>query len=159
MQKHPILLSALALLLWTKASQASGNSETGAAKVQLPISAKSPKTKVITNADGSKEAETKAVLPQPAATSGKKPVDGKSKPAIRQETLGEAFITQNTLQVYLDRPVSVSLYNARGQLLYHFDSFRPLETLPLKGVNAGFLYITLRAGLLETTQKLVYTGK
>lgn len=86
----------------------------------------------------------------------------KEKPATAAETqvvLGDGFIVQNSLRVYLGRPAAISLYNARGQLLYHAESSRPMETVPLNGVNAGFLYLTLRAGQLELTKKLVYSGK
>lgn len=73
--------------------------------------------------------------------------------------LGDAFIFQNTLQVLLNRPMSISLYNAQGQLVYHQESQRKAETIPLQGTQAGFLYLTLRSGNLELTKKLLYTGR
>jgi hypothetical protein len=84
----------------------------------------------------------------------------KQKPAAKKpESLGEASIIQNNLFVRLVRPASISLFNARGELLFHMDSMRSFETLPLAGINAGFLYLILRAGSVEMTTKLVYTGK
>jgi hypothetical protein len=74
-------------------------------------------------------------------------------------SLGDAFIAQNTLRIYLDRPVSISVFNARGQLVFHQESQRQMEVVPLQGMPTGFLYLTLRAGQNELTKKLLYTGK
>jgi hypothetical protein len=82
-----------------------------------------------------------------------------SDPAETRDVLGDAFIFQNTLRIYLSRPATVTVYNARGQLLHHIESSSPLEVLPLSSVNTGFLYLTIRAGQLELTKKLVYSGK
>jgi hypothetical protein len=82
-----------------------------------------------------------------------------AKPKVEQPVLGEAFVAQNVLFVRLNHPASITLFNARGELLLHTDSARNSEAFPLAGVNAGFLYVTLRSGNVELTQKLVYTGK
>jgi hypothetical protein len=95
--------------------------------------------------------------PYPSSINAKS-VKPKARPAAKVE-LGEGSVVQNELFVRLNRPVSISLFNTRGELLFHMDSFRVSESFPLAGVNAGFLYLTLRAGSVETTQKLVYTGK
>lgn len=99
-----------------------------------------------------KSAESKALAAKP-----------ESKSAVKAKTakvaLGDGFIAQNAVRVYLGRPMTISLHNARGQLLYHLESSRPMEALPLSGVNAGFLYLTLRAGSQELTKKLVYSGR
>lgn len=76
-----------------------------------------------------------------------------------KQTLGDGFIAQNTLRVYLDRPVLISVFNVRGQLVFRQDSERKLEIIPLNGMPTGFLYLTLRSGTSELTKKLVYTGK
>lgn len=85
--------------------------------------------------------------------------DAGASPAEAKSLLGEAFIVQNHLQVYLDRPASISVYNARGQQIFHVESRASMESVPLMGVNTGFLYLTVRAGQTELTKKLVYTGK
>jgi hypothetical protein len=88
-----------------------------------------------------------------------------AKPGNAQATvdaksaLSDAFISQGTLRVFLDHPASVTVYNARGQQVYHRDSMGPVETVPLLGFTTGFVYLTVRAGKTEATRKLVYTGK
>ena len=83
----------------------------------------------------------------------------KAKVKAPKEKLGEAHITLDAMEIRLKRPATISLHNAKGELLFQLDSFRETETLPLRGVDSGFLYLTLRAGKVEFTQKLVYTGK
>ncbi|GEM_PF-3483100 len=83
---------------------------------------------------------------------------GSTKEAAKP-ALGDAIVSQNTLRIFLDRPASISVFNARGQLVYRQDSQRQMETLPLQGMPTGFLYLTLRAGQSELTKKLLYTGK
>jgi hypothetical protein len=106
----------------------------------------------------------------PLAASGKTTKDKASptvagveaKPIVKDSSkqgLGDAFIAQNTLRVYLERPVSISVFNVRGQLVFRQDSERALEIIPLSGMPTGFLYLTLRSGNNELTKKLVYTGK
>lgn len=80
------------------------------------------------------------------------------KPAP-QSALSDAFIIQGLLRIYLDRPALVTVYNARGQQIFQMDSERALESVPLHGITTGFVYLTVRAGAMETTKKLVYTGK
>lgn len=83
----------------------------------------------------------------------------KPKAAAATESLGEAFIAQSSLRIYLNRPAVISLHDARGQTLFHLETSRPTEVLPLAGLPTGFLYLTLRSGQIELTKKLVYTGK
>jgi len=73
--------------------------------------------------------------------------------------LADAFIAQGSLHVFLDRPASVTVYNARGQQIFHRDSHGPVETVPLLGATTGFVYLTVRAEKAEATRKLIYTGK
>jgi hypothetical protein len=107
-----------------------------------------------------------------AGTDASAPVQGapvqkapEAKPGNTQVTsdskspLSDAFIAQGTLRVFLDHPASVTVYNARGQQVYHRDSMGPVETVPLAGITTGFVYLTVRAGKTEATRKLVYTGK
>lgn len=84
---------------------------------------------------------------------------GTPSPAAAKPILGEAFIAQDVLRIFLNRPASISLYNARGQQVFHLDSRSPVEFVPLFGMNTGFLYLTVRSGQSELTKKLVYTGK
>lgn len=87
---------------------------------------------------------------------------GKPQSAVAPDVkplLGEAFIVQNHLQVYLNRPAAIYVYNARGQQVFHTDSHSALESVPLLGMSTGFLYLTVRSGQTELTKKLVYTGK
>jgi hypothetical protein len=96
--------------------------------------------------------------PRPQA----KPKSSEPKAAPAAEAkplLGDGFIVQNAVRVYLGRPATVILHNARGQQLFHIETSRPMETIPLQGADAGFLYLTLRAGAVELTKKLVYSGK
>ncbi|HLP42699.1 MAG TPA: hypothetical protein VK465_14410 [Fibrobacteria bacterium] len=76
-----------------------------------------------------------------------------------RESLGDAVITQNFLRVFLNRPAAVTVHNVQGRQIFQLESSRPMESLPLAGVPTGFLYLTLRAGSLELTKKLVYSGK
>ncbi|HKP97083.1 MAG TPA: hypothetical protein VJ385_15140 [Fibrobacteria bacterium] len=73
--------------------------------------------------------------------------------------LAEAFIAQTVLRVYLDRPAAIFVYNSRGQQVFHLDSRRPMEAVPLQGLSTGFVYLTVRTAQGEVTKKLVYTGK
>lgn len=73
--------------------------------------------------------------------------------------LAEAFIAQAVLRVYLNRPASVYVYNSRGQQVFHVDSRHELESVPLLGINTGFIYLTVRTAQGEMTKKLVFTGK
>ena len=103
--------------------------------------------------------EGKPVVAAPVAPAA--PV-GKAVPASPEKTkpaLDEGVILQNILRIRLDRPVSISVLNVRGQLVFHLDSQRRMESVPLTGMPTGFLYLTLRSGPDEITQKLLYTGK
>lgn len=147
MVKHA-LLPALSLASLFLIAQPSTSAEAGA-KVQ--------KSKPSTVAAAPKP-KAPAAAPQapakPAAKSDRTAAKTAAKPS-----LGDGLIAQNTLRIYLTRPATVTVHNARGQLLFHVDSQRPTETLPLSGVHAGFLYLTFRSGPLETTRKLIYSGK
>jgi hypothetical protein len=79
--------------------------------------------------------------------------------ALPKPVLADAFIAQTVLRVYLNRPASVSVYNSRGQQVFHAESQRTLESVPLTGITTGFFYLTVRSGHTETTRKLLYTGK
>ena len=79
--------------------------------------------------------------------------------AAPKPILAEAFIAQSILRVYLNRPASIFVYNSRGQQVYHLDSQRPMEAVPLQGLSTGFVYLTVRTPQGEMTKKLVYTGK
>lgn len=63
------------------------------------------------------------------------------------------------MRIFLDRPATVTVYNARGQQVFHRESQSLTETVPLQGITTGFVYLTVRAGKAEATRKLVYTGK
>ena len=73
--------------------------------------------------------------------------------------LSDAFIAQSVLRVYLNHPASVSVYNSRGQQVFHLDTQKDAETIRLQGITTGFVYLVVRAGPVEMTKKLVYTGK
>lgn len=137
MRKHGITSAiSLSVLLLSAAAVTATDSSNKAAKPKASIAA------------DMKSAESKAPAAKP-----------ESKPAEAKPALGDGFIAQNAVRVYLGRPLTISLHNARGQLLYQLESSRPMEVLPLSGVNTGFLYLTLRAGKLELTKKLVYSGR
>ena len=107
----------------------------------------------------------------PSITLAKSAAKAKPSPANASQTqapvvkevpkvsLGDGFISQNTLRIYLDAPAAISVFNTRGQLVYHLDSQQKMVLVPLQGIPTGFLYLTLRSGQNELTKKLVYTGK
>jgi hypothetical protein len=82
-----------------------------------------------------------------------------SAPEAPKPILADAFIAQSVLRVYLNRPASISVYNSRGQQVFHLDSGLPVEAVPLQGVSTGFVYLTVRTAQGEMTKKLVFTGK
>lgn len=92
--------------------------------------------------------------PLPNANPGATPVAQEAK-----SPLSDAFIAQGLLRIFLDRPATVTVYNARGQQVFHRESQSLTETVPLQGITTGFVYLTVRAGKAEATRKLVYTGK
>lgn len=102
-----------------------------------------------------------AFAPPPAAEPAPSNPQGTPQPErpAPKSALSDAFIAQGLLRIYLDRPASVTVYNSRGQQVFHLDTERALESVPLHGITTGFVYLTVRAGSVETTKKLVYTGK
>jgi hypothetical protein len=80
-------------------------------------------------------------------------------PVTPKPILADAFIAQTVLRVYLNRPAAISVFNARGQQIFHLDSQRPMEAVPLLGISTGFIYLTVRTAQGEMTKKLVFTGK
>ena len=82
-----------------------------------------------------------------------------TQPAPAKPLLAEAFIAQSLLRIYLNHPAAITVYNSRGQQIIRMDSQRPLETVPLQGLTTGFVYVVVRAGPVEMSKKLVYTGK
>jgi hypothetical protein len=95
---------------------------------------------------------------KPAASSESKPSNSQVTPEAKSP-LSDAFIAQGSLHVFLERPASVTVYNARGQQIFHRDTHAAFETVPLQGATTGFVYLTVRAEKAEATRKLVYTGK
>lgn len=113
-------------------------------------------------------------VPAPAAVASKAPLAAPAKaskpktspapgaeaiPAAPKPILADAFIAQNVLRVFLNRPAAISVFNSRGQQVFHLDSRRSLEAVPLQGISTGFVYLTVRTAQGEMTKKLVYTGK
>lgn len=98
-------------------------------------------------------------LPASQTNSPVSPANSPIAKEVPKVILGDAFITQNTLRIYLDVAASISVFNTRGQLVYHLDSEKKLVLVPLQGIPTGFLYLTLRSGQNELTKKLVYSGK
>jgi hypothetical protein len=80
-------------------------------------------------------------------------------PSAPKPALADAFIAQTVLRVYLNRPAAIFVYNSRGQQVYHLDSQRAMEAVPLQGMSTGFVYLTVRTAQGEMTRKLVFTGK
>jgi hypothetical protein len=85
----------------------------------------------------------------------------KEKPTQQGATqhLGEAAISNQVLRIVLSSSAHISLFNARGQLLYQMDGQRGVESLPLKSIDFGFLYLTLRHGQVEQSFRLLHNGK
>ncbi len=110
-------------------------------------------------------ADTGSPAPAKPSPEAKPGTSSEAKPGNSQVTseakspLTDAFIAQGSLHVFLERPASVTVYNARGQQLFHRDSHTAVETVPLQGATTGFVYLTVRAEKMEATRKLVYTGK
>jgi hypothetical protein len=85
-----------------------------------------------------------------------------SKPlaaTLAAHDLGEAVLANQVLRVVLHTPVTLSLFNSRGQLLYSAQGRKGLEIIPLKSIDFGFLYLTLRQGPVEQTFRLLHDGK
>lgn len=89
-----------------------------------------------------------------APKSGAKP-----QTTIAAQSLGEAAISNQVLRIVLRSSAQISLYNARGQMLYQGESQRGVATLPLKSIDLGFLFLTLRQGQVEQTLRLLHNGK
>jgi hypothetical protein len=144
-QRHGSILVALALAAVSLSWAGPGNPTPVSKPVPLAVfGPKAPKAKP-------------ATAPAPAKASPGGNLQGTVAPA--QPILGDAFIAQNLLRIYLNRPAAVSVFNSRGQQIFHMESQRALETVPLQGITTGFVYLTVRAGQVELTKKLVYTGK
>jgi hypothetical protein len=129
-----------------------------------PIPFSAPPTGVITAVQPSQPVKEKTkAQPVPAIPSAS--VNGAANgllnglPNASRAALADAFISQNVLRVYLDRPAAVTVYNSRGQQVAHLDSRRAMEAVPLQGISTGFIYLTVRTAQGELTKKLVYTGK
>jgi len=181
MTNRMAFLSAGALALWAVSSTIATPTKNTKAKTQsvitvttevIPLASTtvgqvSPitqSTSVTTVSSTSSNSESFTVLIESKGSESKaienKDVSPKTVLQVENKpTLGDAFIYQNNLQVSLDRPLTISLYNAQGQLIYHQDSQRKVENIPLQGIQAGFLYLTMRAGNAELTKKLLYTGR
>lgn len=104
-------------------------------------------------------ASVSASASQPGNTQGASAPPSTPAAAAVKTALADAFIAQSVLRIYLERPAAVSVFNSRGQLMFHVDSRRELETMPLQGISTGFIYLVVRTAQGELTRKLVYTGK
>ena len=82
-----------------------------------------------------------------------------ANPTYTAPVLAEATIQNQTLHIGLRQGGMVLLYNSRGQLIYRMEAHRGLESIPLKGIDFGFLFLTVRQGKLETTLRLLHNGK
>jgi hypothetical protein len=143
MSKRGILGFAGGLVLWAGSL----------AWADAPVPARSAKAK-------SKAPTAAPSANPPAAKSTKASGTGAGNASnASKAALADAFIAQNVLRVYLDRPAAVTVYNSRGQLVVHLDSRRAMEAVPLQGITTGFIYLTVRTAQGELTKKLVYTGK
>jgi hypothetical protein len=79
--------------------------------------------------------------------------------SLAANDLGEAVLANQVLRVVLRTPATLSLFNSRGQLLYSAQGRKGLEIIPLKSIDFGFLYLTLRQGQVEQTFRLLHDGK
>jgi hypothetical protein len=176
MEKRGIIGCMAGLALWTASLvwadapnpvPAPSNGMVMAMQPSPPAQAepKAPSGPAIQSASGSSNIkvtlgpERKAAVPAikiPAAAPSAK---ASSASKTSKAALADAFIAQNVLRIYLDRPAAVTVYNSRGQQVAHLDSRRAMETVPLQGITTGFIYLTVRTGQGELTKKLVYTGK
>jgi hypothetical protein len=131
----------------------------GSANPALPVAA--PAAAPAKSAPAAKaKPKAQAPLPAPGNPAGSGNAQSTVEPAAAPKpVLAEAFIAQGVLRIYLNRPASVHVYNCRGQQVFHIESQRALETVPLQGVNTGFIYLTVRTTQGEMTKKLVFTGK
>jgi uncharacterized protein YfaP (DUF2135 family) len=93
-----------------------------------------------------------------ADTPVQEPADRSVSQAI-SPSLGEAAISNQVLRIVLNGQAQISLYNARGQLLYQAEGRSGVEWLPLKSVDLGFIYLTLRQGKTEQSFRLLHSGK
>lgn len=155
MSKRGIKGSLAGLFLWA------GSSAWADAAIPAPASSHDPA--VVTTPAPDSQADSAAPFPpsaKPPAAKAPKANGAGSAAAIPSKTvLADAYIAQNMLRVYLDRPSAVTVYNSSGRQVAHVDSRRALETFPLQGITTGFIYLTVRTAQGELTRKLVYTGK
>jgi hypothetical protein len=147
------LMGALALCAASMAWAGSANPSAPAA-FPVKVAAVSP-----AKAKSKVQAPAGPSLGNPSASGTLQGTEAPSAEAAPKPILAEAFIAQSALRVYLNRPASVSVYNSRGQQVFHVESQRSLETVPLQGITTGFIYLTARTAQGEMTKKLVYTGK
>ncbi|MEO7425196.1 MAG: hypothetical protein ABI036_08410 [Fibrobacteria bacterium] len=128
--------------------------------VSTPLAAppKSPKAKTVSPQASASEGAfaSQAAQTTPAITAAPA---SEAVPVTSKPILADAFIAQTVLRVYLNRPAAISVFNARGQQIFHLDSQRPMEAVPLLGISTGFIYLTVRTAQGEMTKKLVFTGK
>jgi hypothetical protein len=85
-----------------------------------------------------------------------------AKPAAIAETdksLGQAYIANQVLRLEMALPAKISLFNSRGQLLYSGEGRTGLELIPLRRIEFGFLFLTLRQGQVEQSFRLLHNGK
>lgn len=98
-------------------------------------------------------------LPPAHADQPVAPQGNKAEASQATQSLGEAAISNQVLRIVLRSQAQISLYNARGQMLYQGESQRGVATLPLKSIDFGFLFLTLRQGHAEQTVRLLHNGK
>jgi hypothetical protein len=150
-------ISMGALALWAASMAWSGSTAAVTAPVKAPVSvpvksakSKSPSPQVSSaNVAFADEGNLEVTVSPSAETA----------PAAPKPTLADAFIAQTVLRVYLNRPATLFVFNSRGQQIFHLDSQRPMEAVPLLGMSTGFIYLTVRTAQGEMTKKLVFTGK
>ncbi|MDQ3002301.1 MAG: hypothetical protein M3Y08_13705 [Fibrobacterota bacterium] len=156
-----LTIGAFALAMVSTAWAGSGNPVPGAA---LPATAVS-KAPFAAPAKASKPKNSPAPESRTGGLAAPGNLQGTSAPGTEavsvapKPILADAFIAQNVLRVFLNRPAAIFVFNSRGQQVFHLDSRRPLEAVPLQGISTGFVYLTVRTAQGEMTKKLVYTGK
>jgi len=84
-----------------------------------------------------------------------------SEPSVLSagKDLGQAMVVNQVLRVVLNAPAQILLFNSRGQSLYQAEAGKGQELIPLKSIDFGFLFVTLRQGKHEQSFRLLHDGK
>lgn len=71
----------------------------------------------------------------------------------------EYFVSQSTLSVGLREKATLTVIDARGQQLIRLQGHRGWQQVPLRGVDYGFLILTVQEGGHKRTYRFLHDGR